>query len=693
MNLAAALTYWVIVALWLAVLGTLCVAYARNPKTFGAMRLLLAVLLIDTARNLAENLYFGLYWGGEYGVFPASVTGVLGDPLYLMSMKFMTVVAAAVVLFVLSMYWLPMAIREWNTAAAEIQSKDKLLSLESEERRRLFETSIDLILITDKRGNFVRVSPSSYATLGYHPDEMTGHSGGEFIHPDDLDNTRAEMRRARYGKHIRNFDCRYIHKDGHAVPITWSGVWTEPEQRHYFIGRDMTGQRATEEKLRHLALFDTLTGLGNRASLHEDLDGLLDGADARPAAVAIFDLDGFKDINDTLGHSVGDALLKEVARRLASVCSEGTVYRVGGDEFVLVLKGSGDPLAISAIVQKAIDGFAERFLLEEHNLLVSASAGIAMAPADGMSVDELVSNADLALYDAKAAGGSTYRLFVPQLRARAEARRTLDAELRRACAQGEFELHYQPQIRSSDNAVIGAEALLRWRHPERGLLAPDAFIESLAENAVAPQLGRWILKAACKAAAHWHSAEGGGPTIAVNLFPAQFRSGSLLEDVEEALAESGLPPEALELEITENIALDHDDSVLTPLVQLRAMGIGIAFDDFGTGYASLSYLTRYPLTRIKIDKSFVRNIDESSASEDTAIVRSIIAMAGNLGLKVTAEGVETAAQAAFLRAEGCHDLQGYLFSRPVPEAEFRRFLDDWQAANEAHRTSVSAASA
>jgi EAL domain-containing protein (putative c-di-GMP-specific phosphodiesterase class I) len=308
-------------------------------------------------------------------------------------------------------------------------------------------------------------------------------------------------------------------------------------------------------------------------------------------------------------------------------------------------------------------------------------------------VDELVSNADLALYDAKAAGGRILRLFVPQLRACAEARRKLDGELRRACTQNEFELHYQPQIGASDNAVAGAEALLRWRHPERGLLAPGVFIDTLAENAVAPQLGRWILKTACRTAAGWRKNDGTGPTIAVNLFPAQFRTGTLLQDVEEALAESGLPPEALELEITENIALDHDDSVLTPLVQLRARGVGIAFDDFGTGYASLSYLTRYPLTRIKIDRSFVSNIAEQPASEDTAIVRSIIAMANNLGLEVTAEGVESAAQAAFLRSEGCHDLQGYLFSRPVPGEEFSRFLDDWQAGNERLRASATACSA
>jgi diguanylate cyclase (GGDEF)-like protein/PAS domain S-box-containing protein len=679
MNLAAALTYWVIVALWLAVLCTLCVAYARNPKTFGAMRLLLAVLLIDTARNLAENLYFGIYWGGQYGVFPVSVTAALGNPLYLMSMKVMTVVAALVVLVVLSLRWLPMAMREWSDAEAEIRNKDRALTQESEERRRLFETSIDLILITDRRGIYLRVSPSSAATLGYEPDAMVGRSGAEFIHPDDLDAVREEMRHARKGRQIRNFDCRYIHSDGHAVPMTWSGVWSDPEQRHYFIGRDMTEQRAVEEKLRELAHFDMLTGLGNRTSLHEDLGQLLGDAESRPTAIAMFDLDGFKDINDTLSHSVGDALLKEVAERMVATAGDAAaVYRLGGDEFVLVLPGCGDPIAVSATVRRLLARLAERFSVEGHQLLVSASAGIAVAPADGATVDELVSSADLALYDAKAAGGRTSRLFIPQLRVRAEARRELDTELRRACAQGEFELHYQPQIRTADDAVVSAEALLRWQHPDRGTLSPGVFIEALAENAVAPDVGRWILRTACKTAAGWRDADGNGPNIAVNLFPAQFRSGTLVKDVEEALAESGLPPEALELEITENIALDHDDSVLAPLVQLRAMGVSIAFDDFGTGYASLSYLTRYPLTRIKIDRGFVRKIGESPASEDTAIVRSIIAMASNLGLAVTAKGVETLAQSAFLRAEGCHDLQGYLFSRPLPAAEFDAFLARWR---------------
>jgi diguanylate cyclase (GGDEF)-like protein/PAS domain S-box-containing protein len=582
--------------------------------------------------------------------------------------------------------------REWSTAEAEIREQARALNQESEERRQLFETSLDLILITDRKGAFLRVSPSSATTLGYEPDEMTGKVGRTFIHPDDLDSTRSEMRRARKGGQIRNFDCRYIHKDGHAVPLSWSGVWSEPEQRHYFIGRDMTEQRAVEEKLRRLAMFDMLTGLGNRASLYEDLGGLLADAQTSPAAVAIFDLDGFKDINDTLGHSVGDALLKEVAKRMSAVGGEANVYRLGGDEFVLMLPERGDPLVISAIVNQLLDRLARRFDIEGHNLLVSASAGIAIAPADGATVDELVSSADLALYDAKAAGGRTSRFFMPQLRTRAESRRELDTELRRACAQGEFELHYQPQIRASDNAIVSAEALLRWRHPERGILSPGAFIDALAENAVAPEVGRWILRTACATAASWRDAEGNGPNIAVNLFPAQFRSGTLVQDVEQALAESGLPPEALELEITENIALDHDDSVLTPLVQLRAKGVSIAFDDFGTGYASLSYLTRYPLTRIKIDRSFVQKIADSEALEDTAIVRSIIAMASNLGLAVTAEGVETPTQAGFLRAEGCHDLQGFLFSKPLPAEKFRRFLLGWQVFDTTdHRATASSA--
>ncbi len=555
MSLAAALIYWVIIALWLAVLTTVCVAFFRNPRTFGAVRLLLSVIVVDTIRNIIENLYFGLYFGGQYGLFPASVVGVLGNPNYLILPKVMNVVAASAVFGLLVLRWLSLASKERADADATVREK--------------------------------------------------------------------------------------------------------------------------MEALNQLAHFDQLTGLPNRVSLREDIDTILReraGDPAHPITVAMLDLDGFKDVNDTLGHSVGDRLLQEVARRLTSVLDETRVYRLGEHEFVLVLEKCGDPLVASDVVETILKRLTAQFDLDGHQLFVAANVGLAIAPAHGSNVDDLLANADLALYDTKAAGSRSCRLYVPTLRARAKHRRELDTELRRACANQEFVLYFQPQVRSSDGAVIGAEALLRWHHPERGILAPGAFIDALGESAVAIETGRWILTDACKTAACWR-AKGLPPIrMGVNLFPAQFRNGSLLLDVEQALSESGLPPDALELEITENIALGREEGTLAPLKALRARGVGIAFDDFGTGYASLSYLTRYPLTRIKIDRSFIQKIGEQSAAEDTAIVRSIIVMGRNLGLEVIAEGVETTAQADFLKAEGCPELQGFLFSKPLPANAFEHYL-------------------
>ena len=677
MSLAAALIYWVIIALWLGVLTTVCVAFVRNPRTFGAVRLLLSVIVVDSVRNIIENLYFGLYFGGQYGLFPAAIVGVLGNPSYLILPKVMNVVAACAVLGLLVLRWLPQASKERADADADMQEKTEALNQEAEERRRLFETSLDLILVTDRKGIFGRVSPSSLATIGYRPDEMIGHSGAEFIYLEDLEGTRREMQLARKGRQTRNFETRYVHKSGRIVPLTWSGVWSEPEQKHFFIGRDMTERKAAEEQLRQLAHFDQLTGLPNRVSLYKDIDTILKeraGYPARPMTVAALDLDGFKDINDTLGHPVGDRLLQEVARRLTSASDGNRVYRLSEDEFVLALENCGDPLVATGVMETILKHLTGQIDLDGHQLFITASVGMAIAPAHGSDVDDLLANADLAIYDAKAAGGRSCRLYVPTLRARAKHRRELDTELRRACANQEFVLHFQPQVRSSDGAVIGAEALLRWHHPERGILAPGAFIDALCKSAVAIETGRWILMTACKTAASWR-AKGLPPIrMGVNLFPAQFRNGSLLQDVEHALSESGLPPEALELEITENIALGREDGTLSPLKELRARGVGIAFDDFGTGYASLSYLTRYPLTRIKIDRSFIQKIGAQSAAEDTAIVRSIIVMGRNLGLEVIAEGVETTAQADCLKTEGCPEMQGFLFSKPLPANAFERYL-------------------
>jgi diguanylate cyclase (GGDEF)-like protein/PAS domain S-box-containing protein len=575
----------------------------------------------------------------------------------------------------------PMTAGGWVATHEDITERKQAqahLMKETNENRRLFETSLDLILVTDRHGNLERVSPISSTILGYSPEEMVGHNAIDFVYPGDLESTRREMRLARKGQNLRNFETRYVHKTGRKVTLAWSGVWSEPDQEHFFTGRDVTESKIVEEKLKHLAHYDDLTGLANRTSLQNDLNEAIRSSDGLPASatsIAIFDLDGFKDINDTLGHAIGDRLLQEVAQRMTELAtSNGRFYRLGGDEFVLVQADCGDPREIAHVVGAVLERLAEKFEINGHQLFIGASAGMAIAPADGANVDELMSNADLALYEAKAGGGNVYRLFIPVLRAKAQARRELDGELRRACTNKEFELYFQPQVRANDGAMVGAEALLRWRHPQGGILAPAAFIDALSESPLALEVGRWILQSACSQAAAWLALGLPPVRIGVNVFPAQLHGETLLKDVDYALRQSGLPADALEIEITEKVALGQEKETLQALRTLRAKGVNLAFDDFGTGYASLSYLTRYPLTRIKIDQSFVRKITAKSTSEDTAIVRSIIVMAHNLGLKVTAEGVETAAQAAFLRAEKCEELQGYLYAKPLPAGDFETYL-------------------
>ena len=568
----------------------------------------------------------------------------------------------------------PMLDGGWVATHEDVTARkeaERRIAKETQEHRRLFEMSQDVILVTDRKGKVLRVSPIVKEILGYDPDEMVGHSAAVFMHPDDLEETRVAMRLARQGRHTRNCETRYWHKNGELRTLAWSGAWSEPEQMHFFTCRDVSDRKVVDAKLRHLAHYDQLTGLPNRASFLTDLSEQF--ATRSPTSLAMIDLDGFKDVNDTLGHSIGDALLEGVARRLQDAANGGRIYRLGGDEFVLLLPGCADPTVIGGHVERIVKRLGEGFMVKGHTLYIGASAGIAIGPNDGSNVEELIANADLALYDAKGTGGRTYRLFQATMRAQAQARRDLDTQLRRACADKEFVLYYQPQLRMSDGAVVGAEALLRWRHPQRGILSPGAFIGALADSPVALEAGRWIMQSACESAARWH-AEGFAIRIGVNLFPIQFQAPTLLEDIEGALEKSGLPAELLEIEITENIALAHDERVLAPLRRLRTRGVQLAFDDFGTGYASLSFLTRFPLTRLKIDQGFVSKIGENFTGQDTAIARSIIVMAHNLGLDVIAEGIETETQAAFLRGEGCDEGQGYLFARPMPADEFREFL-------------------
>lgn len=679
MSLAAALIYWVIISIWLAVLGTVAVAYYKNPQTFGTTRLLLIVVSIDTARNIIENLYFGLYFGAQYGIFSASIVAVLGKPGLLIIPKLMNVVAASVVLGLLLLRWLPLAMRERLKAESDVRETSEALAQETEEHRRLFDTSVDLIIVTDRDRIITRISPSCASILGYRPDEMLGRYGGDFISPANIPSLKGELQLCAQGKAIRNFPTEFVHKDGHTIAVALAGVWSERAQRFFVIGRDMTEQNEAEKMLAALAHFDQLTGLPNRNSLLEDLSKLGDDK-AQAMCIAMFDLDGFKNVNDTLGHSIGDNLLSQVGQRIKMLTPEsGRTYRLGGDEFVLIDRDSRDLLGFSSIVDSILKAMESRFEIDGHAIYIGASAGIAIAPADGSNAEELIGNVDLALYEAKAAGGRRYRLFASAMRAKARAKHEMEGELRRAFANQEFVLHFQPQFRLTDGAVVGAEALLRWQHPQRGLLSPAAFIDALTQSPGALEVGNWILRTACETGASW-IAKGLKPVrMAVNLFPAQFHDEILSAQIDAALKHSGLPPELLEIEVTENIALNNDDARITSLQSLRAKGVGLAFDDFGTGYASLSCLTRYPLTRLKIDRAFVQTIDKDPSAEDAAVASSIIVMAHNLGLSVTAEGVETAAQAKFLQARGCHEAQGFLYSRPLSIDQFEQFLMNWQA--------------
>ncbi|ARP94980.1 putative bifunctional diguanylate cyclase/phosphodiesterase [Bordetella genomosp. 13] len=432
--------------------------------------------------------------------------------------------------------------------------------------------------------------------------------------------------------------------------------------------QNLGARRDEEDELRRLAHTDPLTGLANRACFYRRVEQTL--AEPNSAAVLMFDLDGFKDINDTLGNAVGDALLREVGRRLQALAGPGaTAARLGSDEFALLLPGMDAPDAAMALAQAAISAVAVPIIAGGHEVnVVATSCGVAVAPLQAQEALELIGDADLALARAKSLGRGQAFAFVPALRMEATARRLHGMEMHRAVNEGEFVLFYQPQVRLADGALVGAEALIRWRHPRRGLLEPAAFLPALEGGPLAATVGNWVLDEACAQAARWRGDGAPDFRMGVNLFGAQFRVGDLAEEVKRALARHGLPPQALELEITENIALDRDETVLEILRRLHDRGVSIAFDDFGTGYASLSLLKRCPLTRIKIDRSFVQGMLESE--RDAAVIRALLDVARTFHLDTVAEGVETRAQRDALQHAGCSEGQGYLFSRPVPAQQF-----------------------
>ena len=455
--------------------------------------------------------------------------------------------------------------------------------------------------------------------------------------------------------------------DGREVSMTNSplaaGGWVSTHE-------DVTERRKGEAKIAYMAHHDALTDLPNRLQLYEQLRQML-AMTRREAHVAVFclDLDRFKDVNDAHGHPVGDLLLKAVADRLRQCIRDVDVAaRLGGDEFAILQAGSSQPTGATALASRLIEVVGAPYELGGRQITVELSIGIALAPGDGLEADQLLKNADTALYRAKSEGRGLYRLFEPEMDARMQARRRIEIDLRKAIANSEFELFYQPLVDMRTENVTGFEALIRWQHPERGLVSPLDFIAVAEETGLIVPIGDWVLRQACAEAATWPS----HLKIAVNLSPIQFKNKALLLSVVSALAASGLLPNRLELEITESVLLQDGDATLAILHELRGLGIRISMDDFGTGYSSLSYLRKFPFDKIKIDQSFI--VDMSDHNDSLAIVRAVIAMGSGLGIATTAEGVETPEQFKQLKLEGCTEVQGYLFSPPRPAAEVKALL-------------------
>jgi diguanylate cyclase (GGDEF)-like protein len=433
------------------------------------------------------------------------------------------------------------------------------------------------------------------------------------------------------------------------------------------VQRYVAERDAHEDKLFRITQHDALTGLLNRDALRARLAD--SAANHMPAALLFLDLDGFKYVNDTLGHAAGDEMLRIVSMRLQQAArEEDTAARLGGDEFALLLEGVAEPEVAMGVAQRLIGEISQPVMLDGQPINIGVSIGVALYPLHGGEAGPIFANADLALYQAKSEGRHCARLYDTSLRTMAQGKVLRDTELRLALENGEFEMFYQPQLRLSDNKLVGAEALLRWRHPVKGVLPPAEFLPALEGGVLGAKVGAWVIETACAQAAIWRSGLAPDFRIAVNLFGMQFRSGNLPEWVMAVLNKAGLPPQALEIEITENVILRHEDDIIAPLRELRRLGVGVAFDDYGTGFASLSMLTRYPVSRLKIDRAFTHAICESPA--EAAIVRTVITLAGALGLEVTAEGVETLAQLHMLRAQGCNEAQGYYFGKPMSADDF-----------------------
>ena len=431
-----------------------------------------------------------------------------------------------------------------------------------------------------------------------------------------------------------------------------------------------------QEQLEHQANYDVLTGLPNRNLLHDRLKrAVFAQRDARPIAVVFIDLDHFKFINDSLGHTQGDKLLAIIAERLASIVREGdTVARLGGDEFVLVLNDQNKEDVIFRAMQRVLNKVSEPMTIDGQELYITCSAGVSLYPADAPDVETLLKNADVAMYRAKEHGRNNFQFYTPEMNDLANERLALEHSLRRALERNELLLHYQPKVNLETGRIVGAEALLRWQHPEWGLIAPERFIPIAEETGLIVQIGAWVIRTACNQARLWQDAGLPPVIMSVNLSARQFRQESFVKVVTQILHETGLKPEQLEMELTESMLMHNANAAISILAGLKSIGVRLSLEDFGTGYSSLSYLSRLPIDTLKIDRSFVQHIGDQDECDNGILAQAIISLGHSLNLTVIAEGVETGEQLKFLKAHQCDEVQGFYFCKPTVAGEFAKML-------------------
>jgi len=547
---------------------------------------------------------------------------------------------------------------------------------------KVFSYTNQAILITDANQVIVQCNQAFTRLTGYGLDEVVGKSPG-ILESGRHDARFFEEMQAELDKtgHWEGeiWDRR---KDGSIYP-KWLSINSviDPVSKlltHYIgIFTDITERKKSEEEVRHIAFHDALTDLPNRMLFHDRLEHAISDAEREKTMVALMflDLDRFKIVNDTLGHHIGDLLLQEVAERLKqNIRASDTVARLGGDEFVIILPDIHRARDVSKVARKVLESLNRAIVIDDNELYTTPSIGISLYPTDGQNVEGLMQSADTAMYTVKEAGKNNFQYFTQSMTQAAQQRAKLEKDLRIAIEQKEFELHYQPKIKTNPLRVVGCEALLRWKHPEQGYIPPDIFIPVAEDAGLIVQIGDWILEAAAQQIVSWRSKGMPDINVAINLSPVQFKDAMLANKIQDYINTSILDKEMVEFEITENILMDNVQASSEGLLTLKKLGVSLAIDDFGTGYSSLSYLKSFDIDSLKIDRSFVNDIHTESDSAE--IVSAVISLAHNLGLIVVAEGVETEEQLLFLSDLQCDIFQGYYFSRPLPANEFFDYVKE-----------------